>query len=311
MIFSDLKTQCPHFVAVADHLERTFALFMTKPLEQLRASNPDYALCEKICSDAYALSGNDERVVFERAETLVDFSMEFVQLQRELERTGHYLYSTFGEVDEHVYKNPELTAYGPPYVWAMYFTQAFWVTHCRLWRFFMSDFARTGVPSGRVLEIPSGNGLFLTHFLLSNPTWRGVGLDLSEASISFTDRVTTLNGVRERVELVHQDFFLHPEGDKLDRIICGEFLEHVEKPQLVLEKLRRLVKPEGRVFLTAAVWAANIDHIYLYESAEQVREHVRAAGFEMENELVQNVFAGKGPEDARTPINYSAILRPR
>ena len=285
-------------------------MFMDKPLRQLRASELDWAFAEKLCEDAYALAGGDEATVIQHADSMVEFSLEFLYLQRELEKTGRYRYTTFKEVDEQVYSNPELTAYGPPYVWAMYFTQAFWVSHGKVWSFFLRDFSRAGATSGgRVLEIPSGNGLFLTHFLLSRPEWQGVAIDLSEASIAFTERMLSLNGVRDRVEMRHEDFFDTPSEPSFDRIICGEFLEHVEDPLAVLKKLRTLLRADGRIFLTAAVWAANIDHIYLYTSASEVRDHIRAAGLEVDVELVQNVFAGHSPEDERTPINYSAILR--
>lgn len=312
MIFDAQRAAYPRFVGIADHLEKTFRLFMTKWLEQLRDSSPDYAFCEKLCEDAFALCDRDEAKLLERAETLADFSMEFLQLQRELDATGRYRYSTFAEVDEHVYADPSLAQYGPPYVWAMYFTQAFWVSHCRVWRFFFERFVASAAPEGgRVMEIPTGNGLFLTHFLARKPSWRGVGLDLSDASIAFTEKMLSLNGVRARADVVKRDFFQYAEADGFDRIICGEFLEHVEDPLAVLRKLRALVKKDGRVFLTAAVWAANIDHIYVYESAEAVRLHVEAADFEIEEERVQTVFPGHTPEERRTPINYAAVLAPR
>lgn len=315
MVFDDLAETYPHFVKVANHLEATHGVFMGRSLAALRAAEPDCAFSEKLCADAYALSGGDENRVFDRADTMVDFSLEFLRLQRELERTGRYRYTTFQEVDKHVYRRPHLAAYGPPYVWAMYFTQAFWVTHCRVWQSFLEDFAApraTKRAKGCVLEIPSGNGLFLTHFLLRNPAWRAVALDLSDASIEFTREVLALNGALERASLEQMDFFRYAaKGGLFDRIICGEFLEHVEDPLSVLRKLRDLLADDGRIFLTVAVWAANIDHIYLYESARDVRDHIAAAGLAIEQELVQNVFPNKSPKDPKTPINYSAILRIR
>jgi len=309
MIFAELKDKYPLFTRVAEHFEETAALFMSKNLSQLKASEPDYEFAEKLCRDAWALCDHREDEVLRLADTMIEFSMEFIYLQRQLDRTGRYLYSTFEEVDANVYNDPQRSLTGAPYIWALYFTQIFWITHGRLWQFFLRDFTPTGQQRGRVLEVPSGNGLFLTHFLLRNPQWQGVGVDLSETSITFTERVVTLNGVRERTDIRKQDFFQLAPNEMFDRIICGEFLEHVEDPLRVLHKLKEHLKPEGRLFLTAAVWAANIDHIYLYESAQEVREHIARGGFAIEPELVQNVFADHQPEEAKTPINYSAILR--
>jgi 2-polyprenyl-3-methyl-5-hydroxy-6-metoxy-1,4-benzoquinol methylase len=310
MIFDDLQAAYPHFVKVASHLEHTSPLFMESPLRQLRESAPDYAFAEKLCRDAYALCDGQEAKVFELADTLVEFSMEFVFLQRQLEKSGRYLYASFEEVEAQVYNDPARALKGAPYMWALYFTQAFWVTHGRVWTFFLRDFAPAGTPRGTLLEVPSGNGLFTTHFLLANPGWHAVALDLSDTAIEFTQRVLSLNGVRARAEVKKEDFFRFGGGREFDRIICGEFLEHVAEPLQVLAKLRTLVREDGRVFLTAAVWAANIDHIYLYRSAQEVREHIRASGFAIEREFVQNVFANGRPEQEKTPINYSAIVRP-
>jgi 2-polyprenyl-3-methyl-5-hydroxy-6-metoxy-1,4-benzoquinol methylase len=309
MTFLDLRETYPYFCRVAAHLEQASPLFMGKNLERLRAAKPDYAFAEKLCRDAFDLCSSSEEEWLRAADTLVDFSMEFVHLQRQLDETGRYLYSTFQEVEQHVYNDPARALSGPPYLWAMYFTQAFWITHAKVWQFFLRDFASAPGRPGVVLEVPSGNGLFLTHFLRSNPRWRGVGVDLSDGSIEFTRRMTALNGLREVVDVRKQDFFHLDESQRFERIICGEFLEHVEDPPSVLRKLRALLTKNGRLFLTAAVWAANIDHIYLYRSAAEVRRQVTDAGLAIERELVQNVLPERDPEEPRTPVNYSAILR--
>jgi len=309
MIFDDLREKYPHFTRVAHHLEETSALLMGKPLQQLREAEPNYDFAEKLCRDAYALCGGDEERVFDRAREFVELSMEFLYLQRKLERSGQYLYRTFLEVEEQVYNDPERKRAGAPYMWALYFSQVFWITHGRVWQFFLDEFATQARGVGGVLEVPSGNGLFLAHFLLQNPNWSGLAVDLSDTAIEFATEVLSLNGVRARAEVKKEDFFRLESADGFDRIVCGEFLEHVEDPFSVLRRLNELLAADGRLFLTVAVWAANIDHIYLYESAEQVRDHIRASGFEIEREVVQNVFGNKRPDEARTPINYSAILR--
>ncbi len=92
--------------------------------------------------------------------------------------------------------------------------------------------------------------------------------------------------------------------------MCGEFLEHLEDPVGALKKFNRLLKNDGRIFITVAVWAAHIDHIYLYNKAEDVRNHIREAGFSIDNELVQSVFEKdkEDPEKPKIPVSYAAIL---
>jgi cyclopropane fatty-acyl-phospholipid synthase-like methyltransferase len=107
------------------------------------------------------------------------------------------------------------------------------------------------------------------------------------------------------VEVKKKDIF-DIEG-KWDRVICGELLEHLECPDELLKKLDSLISTEGKIFLTAAIWAASIDHIYLFKSAKEVRELLNKY-FKIERELVLNVFSNKKSEDERTPINYACIL---
>jgi 2-polyprenyl-3-methyl-5-hydroxy-6-metoxy-1,4-benzoquinol methylase len=99
-------------------------------------------------------------------------------------------------------------------------------------------------------------------------------------------------------------------NEKYDRILCGEFLEHLEDPFSALKKLKSLLTNGGKLFITVAVWAAHIDHIFLYESSDQVREHIRKAGFKIEKELVQAVFEKDetDPEKEKIPVSYAAIL---
>jgi len=53
-----------------------------------------------------------------------------------------------------------------------------------------------------------------------------------------------------------------------------------------------------------------IDHIFLYKSAQEVREHIKEAGLSIENELVQAVFEKdeSDPEKEKIPVSYAAIL---
>lgn len=309
MIFDDLQQRYPRFARVARHLEETSPLFMASALRQLRESQPDYPFAEKLCADAYMLCDGDEARVLDLAANFVEFTTEFLYLQRQLEKTGKYPFSTLREVEEHVYNDPARNLAGAPYMWVLYFSRVFWGTHGRVWQFFLDRFARRLSQRGRVLDVPSGNGLFLTHFLLHNPGWSGVGVDISDTAIRFATDLLAANGLSSRSVIRKQDFFALDHDERFDRVICCEFLEHVEDPLAAIRQLAALVRPDGRVFLTAAVWTAFVDHIYLYESAQQVRDHVRRAGFAIEAELVQSVFPGNDPERPRTAMGYNAVLR--
>jgi len=85
----------------------------------------------------------------------------------------------------------------------------------------------------------------------------------------------------------------------VDWLICIEVLEHLEDPVAWLRRLRESVVPGGRAFITAALNAAQLDHIYLYENSEQVIAHLRAAGFALEQGFVATAYKPPTPD---TPV---------
>lgn len=307
-IFDDVKDRYPYYAATAAMLEDS-CYFFKNTLRTIRNIPPNYEFGERLCRDAFLLSGEDWKVYGERVRTLVDFSIEFLQLQLQLEKTGKYPFASFAEVEKHVYQDPQRALKGPWYMWALYFSMAFWETHAKVFDFFLTSFVPTGMKEGRVLEVPCGTGLFISYFLQGNPDWIGTGVDIGETSISFTKMTLGQHGLgTDRCTILNQDLFTYQPAQLFDRIMCGEFLEHVEDPLRVLKLLKSFLAPGGKIFLTAAVWASMIDHIYLYKSAEEVRVHIREAGLTIEKELVQNVFANKNPDQEKTPINYCSIL---
>ncbi|MBI2653877.1 class I SAM-dependent methyltransferase [Candidatus Woesearchaeota archaeon] len=309
MIFSELKEKYPLLVDTANYLEQNSFFFRTT-LTKIKGSGLDYELAEKLCSDCLNHVKQNRDGYFKCVHTLIDFSLEFLKLQMHLEKTGRYTYSTFKEIEENIYSNPNRKLKGPWYTWALYFSQIFWVSHWNVFRFFLSEFAKNNKEHGEVLEVPTGTGIYIAQFLANNPSWQGTGVDLGNTAIEFTKNVLAWNKIpSHRIALYKEDIYKFETDKRFDRIMCGEFLEHVEDPLGVLIKLHKLLKPDGKLFLTVAVYAEMIDHIYLYKSADEVRGHVKEAGFIPEKELVQAIFENKSPEDRDTPINYCAILK--
>jgi len=308
MIFKDLEKDYPLLSDTASYLEDK-CYFFKGVLKQIREQDIDYKFGEEICNKALYLCHGERKEYYKKVDTLIEFSLEFLRLQIELEKTGEYKYSSFKEVEQGAYNDPKRKLTGPWYTWALYFSQFFWVTHNNVFNFFLNDFVKSAPSTGDVLEVPTGTGLFLNYFLLRKPSWKGTGVDLSDSSIDFTKNVLQAYKVPiNQVSIIKEDIYKYKPKEKFDRIMSGEFLEHLEDPLGVLKKLHQILKDNGKIFITVAVWAAMIDHIYLYKSAEEVREHIGQAGFRIEKELVQAVFKTAHPEQEKTPINYCAIL---
>ena len=308
MKIQETQEKYPNFYDTANYLQnKTF--FFKKSLPKLIQTNFNFELAERLCKTGLNLFNNDQNLYYKKLDELIDMSLRFLKLQIKLEKTGKYLYSSFDEVKEDYAKNVDNE--GPDYLWGLYFSEIFWKIHHGFTNFFLKDFLHKEPETGLVLEIPCGTGFFMTEFLRINPEWHAVGVDLEDASINFTRNILKANNIStSSYTIIKDDFFKYQPKEKFDKIICGEFLEHLEDPLSALKKLSEMLKDDGKIFLTAAVWAAHIDHIYLYEKPQEVRDQIIEANLRIEKELVQSVFEKEGEEmeKGKIPISYAAIL---
>lgn len=307
-INEELEKKYPIFFKTIYHLfnEKNF---YRKTIPNMLNSNFDYELAERICKNGLIISNNDWELYKKRINVLTDLSLEFLTLQSELEKTGKYKYSSFDEVEKFEYGKSQFN--GPDYLWGLYFSEVFWKVHHNFVIFFINNFAKNLSVQGNFLEVPLGTGFFLCEFLRLNPKWNGFGIDIADTSIKFSKTILQVNKIpNNSFKIDKMDFLNYKETKTFDRICCGEFLEHLENPQEALTKLYNLLSKNGKLFLTVAVWAAQKDHIFLYKNAEEVRNQIKLAGFNIEKELVQSVFVEdeKNPEKEKIPVSYTAIL---
>jgi len=267
----------------------------------------DRPLLVKVCGLLFEKCNRSIEEYRHAVSDFIAFSEEFVRLQLELDRTGHYRFSSYEGVRSVVYDNAELM--DRQYLNGMFLSMAFWLNHARMFAYFVDEFCGGNPLSGRVIEVPVGTGIYVSEFSRLNPDWTAQGVDISASSIAYAEAILRLNG-SAGVHVLRADIFELSDDRKFDRIICGELLEHLENPTLLLRKLGNLLAPAGSIFLTTAVWAASIDHIYLYKSAQEVRNMLEQF-FVIKSELVLTVKDGASPGDEKTPINYACILVPR
>ncbi|NQV08246.1 methyltransferase domain-containing protein, partial [Candidatus Woesearchaeota archaeon] len=286
-------------------LKKLETSFVTKGVVKKINNDPSYdrVFGEKICNIMLKMCDNDMKSYDNAIKSLVNFSLEFLELQSELEKTGSYKCKSFEEARKKVYDNPDVME--NRYLNGLLLSQAFWINHYKMWGFFIEKFCNTGMNSGDVLEVPTGTGFLISEFIRNNNVWDGTGYDLSKSSVEFSKKLVKMNNQSIRIE--KENVFDIPKENKYDRIICGELLEHLENPKDLLTKLKELVSDNGRIFLSTAIWAASPDHIYLFKNAEEVREMI-IPYFNIKKEIVLNVFDNKSPEDEKTPINYACIL---
>ena len=98
-------------------------------------------------------------------------------------------------------------------------------------------------PTDRILEVGCGGGHVLRLFPQSDLT----GVDVSGEMLAKARR--NLAGYRVNLLKGELDQLNLPETS-FDKIICTEVLEHVVDPPAILRRIRRLIKPDGRVVVT-------------------------------------------------------------
>jgi 2-polyprenyl-3-methyl-5-hydroxy-6-metoxy-1,4-benzoquinol methylase len=224
-------------------------------------------------------------------------------------RHGRYRLSSFAEACEKVYHNAE---YMFAYMHGLILTQFLWPNHIRMARWFIEKLPRTR--DGAYLEIGPGHGYFFM-----NAMRRGVfslydGVDISETSIALTEKLVRGGrfGVFTNCRLQQADFLASAFDRKYEAIVMGEVLEHVERPELFLQKIRALAAPGAFIYVSTVINAPMIDHITLFSSEAAIQKLFTEARLAVCDRLVLPSH-GRTIEQCeahRLAINIAFVLAP-
>jgi 2-polyprenyl-3-methyl-5-hydroxy-6-metoxy-1,4-benzoquinol methylase len=149
-------------------------------------------------------------------------------------------------------------------------------------------------PPGRVLDVGCSTGYLAERLQQRGSTVIGIEMDerAAEAARRFCEAVYV--GDIETMELPF-------EPESFDAVLCGDLIEHLRDPQGVLERLRPLLRPGGRLVLSTpniANWAMRLSllfgrfrytewgildrtHTHLF-TRKTLRELLEAAGYRVE-----------------------------
>jgi 2-polyprenyl-3-methyl-5-hydroxy-6-metoxy-1,4-benzoquinol methylase len=218
------------------------------------------------------------------------FAVDSMRRQLRFETEREYPAKTFAEAAQEVYFNDEYmrTQYLPGlllshYLWSHHYRQVQYFE-----RFFLPSLAAQAQP--RFAEVGVGTGVYSRIALQAVPAAQGFGYDLSPISVRFTRAHLEAFGLLDRYETDLRNVIECPPQDQVGHVICVEVLEHLEDPVALLRGLKNMTAPGGTLFITAALNAANADHIYLYRNAEEVLVHAEEAGLHVEQYYFGNAY---------------------
>jgi len=224
------------------------------------------------------------------------------------QRHGRYRYSSFREVADKVYFDP---AYMACYMYGLALTLFLWPNHLEVLRFFRR--VQPHKQGGSYLEVGPGHGIFFREAARNGGFSSCLGVDISPTSLELTRKLLSSDSRLEGVswKLVNADFLAANDiQGRFDAIVMGELLEHVEQPLLFLLRIKELAKEGAFIFITTAVNAPAIDHIFLFRTVDEVHELVIAAGLQVK-ETLATPYKGCSMDETvqqKLPINVAMVL---
>jgi 2-polyprenyl-3-methyl-5-hydroxy-6-metoxy-1,4-benzoquinol methylase len=257
--------------------------------------------------DYLVAAGHDIGFIAEAYDTIL---RDTVREQIFFRRHGRYRYSRYDEVAASVYMNDD---YMSRYMVGLAVTTYLWPNHLAIHRFFREELRHA--PSGDYLEIGPGHGVFFMAAARSRRFGHCLGVDLSPTSVEMTRSLIASShfGDFHDYEIRQADFLGAPLPlGAFQAVVMGEVLEHVERPDLFMRRIHDLAAPGAFVFVTTAINAPAIDHIYLFDSPDAVRDLVRQAGFSIHGEQI-SAYPGMTLDQTmaqRLPINIALRLEP-
>jgi 2-polyprenyl-3-methyl-5-hydroxy-6-metoxy-1,4-benzoquinol methylase len=211
-------------------------------------------------------------------------SVDFLRRQAQFIATGDYQADSASSVYEDVYQQPSVMQ---EYLDGLLLTYVAWPNHRRLIEFYRERYLGHG-RSGRCLEIGTGHGWLALLQLEADPGNTLLGIDISPHSVAYTQALLAAGGIgAERWTVREGDATkgFDCNGERFDRIVMAEVLEHVEDPAFLLREAVAHAHPHTLVFLSTVVNIEAIDHLYLYRSLEEVRAMLADCGLAIIDEL--------------------------
>jgi SAM-dependent methyltransferase len=259
------------------HLEELFSYLKkrhprsVRGVEEARAGIPGRfdAMAEMFLG--WLVAGRGEEGIAQAADAFVQFTTDVNLAQARYEADGHYENKSFAEVYANHYSQNETMS---GYLWGIYLTNFLWAHHAEISVFYRDYFLSKLSPSAKLVEIAPGHGGWGVWALNTLPEARLEGFDISNSSIEIATCVSRAAGYGDRATYTERNALdlQQMPADYADGVICSFLIEHLENPQQLFAVVSHLLKPKGIGYVTGALTAAQVDHIYEFrQESELVR----------------------------------------
>jgi len=236
-----------------------------------------------------------------------EFALESMKLQIKFQVNKEYENKSFEEASSEVYLNEDymFNLYLP----GLYLSHFLWAHHYKQHIFFMDKFLPLVKQhsGGLFYDVGVGTGFYSKEMLKNISTINGEGFDLSPYSLRHTKAMLSSRKLGDRYKINLSNIVTNPPKKKVPFILSIEVLEHLENPEEFLCALNNMLGDGGLGLISAAINAANADHIYLYKNTNEVKEQIEKCGFKIIDYIQDEAYPPKKDEEL-VPVNASFIV---
>ena len=235
----------------------------------------------------------------------IKFALDGMLLQKRFDKSGVYEFKTYDQAAAEVYQNEKYMH--ELYLPGIYLSHYLWRHHFIQHLYFLDRFIPMVKAHGGTsyYDVGVGTGFYLREMLRIVPSLQGEGFDMSPSSLSYTDKMLIAFDLRDRYRLNLKNILTGAPIPPANFLTNIEVLEHLEDPLSFLKGLNKMLAPGGLGFITAAVTAPNADHIYLYNSVDELIEQAEAAGFLIIESREDKAYEPRRPNES---IPKNAII---
>lgn len=198
-------------------------------------------------------------------------------------KNGTYRYSSFEETEKLVYSNKE---YMSKYMIGLAISGYLWPNHIRIFHWYQEMLQK--LSGDHYLEVGPGHGRYLCEAVRRSGFKDYDAIDVSETSVEQTRSFINAHledEFQRKCNVFKQNAYNYRPSKKYDFIVIAEVLEHLEDPARMLGILSKISSDAAYLYVTVPVNAPAIDHIYLFNSTEEVERMIIDAGYDIIDKL--------------------------
>lgn len=225
---------------------------------------------------AYSLLGDDYKDFLLRG--YMAFVNDVNKHQLAYEKSKAYKNSKYDKVYQNAYNSEEFMEF---YHWGVYLTTFAWGHHLKLYDFFKAHFLPLlSVTDEKIslLDLGCGSGIWHLLALKYSRNMAVTAIDISEPTIKKSQSMAKSVNYVDSIQYICGDAIEYKSEAKYDTVLSCFLLEHLENPQGLMNTISRNLKDRGYAWITAALTAAEYDHIYEFRKESEVIELAENAG---------------------------------